>query len=170
MPRSISTLTERPGRALLLLALLFAVIAAVLVFVALNQNDDDDKEAPPRPPPRSSSPPMISTPAPPSRASMLEVADVPTDSVLDGAFSDVDDLDEQVTRYPLISGEQVIASKIGVPEEDDGGAVVCRARGDARLLDRGVGGERRGRPLSARRPGGRHRYPRCGSWSASTSR
>jgi pilus assembly protein CpaB len=117
MPRSISTLTERPGRALLLLALLFAVIAAVLVFVALNQSDNGDKEAP------ASATTKVVVAAndiaarTTLKSNMLEVADVPTDSVLKGTFSNIDDLEGQVTRYPLVSGEQVVASKIGAPEK-----------------------------------------------------
>jgi len=121
MTRRISTLTERPGRSLLLLALLFAAVAAVLVFLALNGNSDNDKEAAASATTRV----VVATHDIDARttldAGMLKVADVPTDSVLDGAFSDIDDLDGQVTRYPLVSGEQVIASKIGVLKEDEEG-------------------------------------------------
>jgi pilus assembly protein CpaB len=113
MTRSISTLTERPGRALLLLALLFAVIAAVLVFVVLNQNNGKKEGT-------ASATTKVVVAAhdiaarTTLKSSMLEVADVPTDSVLNGTFSNIDDLDGQVTRYPLVSGEQVLASQIGV--------------------------------------------------------
>jgi pilus assembly protein CpaB len=117
-------MTERPGRSLLLLALLFAVIAAVLVFIALNRSGDNDKEA------AASATTMVVVAAQDISArttldaGMLKVANVPTDSVLKGAFSnvdDVDDLDGQVTRYPLISGEQVTATKIGVQKDDETG-------------------------------------------------
>jgi len=117
MSRTVSTFTERPGRALLLLALLFAVIAAVLVFVALNGSGDNDGKA------SASATTKVVVAAHDIAArttlkrDMLEVADIPTDSVLKGAFSSVDDLEGQVTRYPFVSGEQVIASKIGAPEK-----------------------------------------------------
>ena len=119
MTRTISRMTERPGRSLLLLALLFAAVAAVLVFLALNGNSDKETAA------SATTRVVVAAQDISARttldAGMLEVADVPTDSVLDGAFSDIDDLDGQVTRYPLVSGEQVIASKIGVLKEDEEG-------------------------------------------------
>jgi pilus assembly protein CpaB len=114
-------MTERPGRSLLLLALLFAVIAAVLVFVALNQNDESDKKTAAS----ATTKVVVATQDISARttldAGMLKVADVPTDSVLKGTFSNVDDLDGQVTRYPLVSGEQVTATKIGVQKDDETG-------------------------------------------------
>jgi len=121
MARTISRMTERPGRSLLLLALLFAVIAAVLVFVALNQNDESDKKTAAS----ATTKVVVATQDISARttldAGMLKVADVPTDSVLKGTFSNVDDLDGQVTRYPLVSGEQVTATKIGVQKDDETG-------------------------------------------------
>ena len=122
MSRTISTLTERPGRSLLLLALLFAIVAAVLVFLALNKNDEkgDEKTAA-----SATTKVVVAAQDMAARttldADMLKVADVPTDSVLKGTFSDIDDLDGQVTRYPLISGEQVTATKIGVQKDDETG-------------------------------------------------
>ena len=121
MSRTISTLSERPGRGLLLLALLFAIVAAVLVFLALNRNDGgDEKMAGP-----ATTKVVVAGEDIAARttldADMLKVADVPTDSVLKGAFSNINDLDGQVTRYPLISGEQVTATKIGVQKDDETG-------------------------------------------------
>ena len=121
MSRTISTLSERPGRGLLLLALLFAIVAAVLVFLALNRNDEgDEKMTGP-----ATTKVVVAGEDIAARttldADMLKVADVPADSVLKGTFSDIDDLDGQVTRYPLISGEQVTASKIGVQKDDETG-------------------------------------------------
>jgi len=121
MARTISRMTERPGRSLLLLALLFAVIAAVLVFVALNRSGDNDKEAAASATTRVVVAANDISARTTLDAGMLEVADVPTDSVLKGTFSDVDDLDGQVTRYPLLKGEQVIASKIGVQKDNETG-------------------------------------------------
>jgi pilus assembly protein CpaB len=145
MTRSISTLTERPGRALLLLALLFAVIAAVFVFVALNQNNDEGKEG------AASATTKVVVAAhdiaarTTLKSSMLEVADVPTDSVLDGSFSNTDDLDGQVTRYPLVSGEQVLDSQIGVQNKNEEGLsfvvpVGMRAFSVSVTEETGVGG------------------------------
>jgi len=120
MARTISTLTERPGRGLLLLALLFAAVAAVLVFLVLNQNDEGEKVAT-----ASSSTTKVVVaaqdiePRTTLKSGMLEAADVPTDSVLNGAFSDAKDLDGQVTLYSLLKGEQVVASKIGAGSADE---------------------------------------------------
>ena len=121
MTRTSSRMTERPGRSLLLLALLFAAVAAVLVFVALNGKGGNDKETAAS----ATTKVVVATQDISARttldAGMLKVADVPADSVLKGTFSNTDDLDGQVTRYPLVSGEQVIASKIGVLKEDEEG-------------------------------------------------
>jgi len=122
MTRSISSLTERPGRSLLLLALLFAVVAAVLVFVALNQNNDGDKEAVAA---GDTTKVVVAAQDISARTTlksdMLKLAEVPKDSVLKGAFDNVDDLDGEVTRYPLVSGEQITDSKIGVQKNDEEG-------------------------------------------------
>jgi len=121
MTRNIATLAERPGRSLLLLALLFAVVAAVLVFVALNQNNDEGKEG------AASATTKVVVAARDISArttldgGMLDVADVPTGSVLDDTFSKTDDVEGQVTRYPLVSGQQVVASQIGIQNKDDEG-------------------------------------------------
>ena len=121
MPRTISTLSERPGRSLLLLALLFAIVAAVLVFLALNRNDGGDEKTAGQ----ATTKVVVAGEDIAARttldADMLKVADVPADSVLKGSFSDIDDLDGQVTRYPLVSGEQVIATKIGVQKDNETG-------------------------------------------------
>jgi pilus assembly protein CpaB len=121
MARNISTLAERPGRSLLLLALLFAVVAAVLVFVALNNGGGNEETT------AGGATTKVVVAAHDIAArttldgSMLEVADVPTGSVLDGTFSNIDDLDGQVTRYPLVRGEQVVASNVGVQKNDEKG-------------------------------------------------
>jgi pilus assembly protein CpaB len=122
MARRIFTLTERPGRSLLLLALLFAVVAAVLVFVALNQSDNKKDESAGG---GATTKVVVAAHDIAARTTlksdMLEVADVPTDSTLKGSFSNVSDLDGQVTRYPLVSGEQVVDSKIGAQNKDETG-------------------------------------------------
>jgi pilus assembly protein CpaB len=123
MARTVSRITERPGRSLLLLALLFAIVAAVLVFLSLNRNDDKGDESAAAD--SSTTKVVVAAQDISARttldAGMLKVDDVPTDSVLKGSFSDIDDLDGQVTRYPLLIGEQVIASKIGVQKDDETG-------------------------------------------------
>jgi pilus assembly protein CpaB len=123
MSRTISTLSERPGRSLLLLALLFAIVAAVLVFLALNRNDHKGDESAASA--SATTKVVVASHDIDARTTlksdMLKVDDVPTDSVLKGSFSDVDDLDGQVTRYPLISGEQVTVTKIGVQKDDETG-------------------------------------------------
>ena len=122
MARTVSRITERPGRSLLLLALLFAIVAAVLVFIALNKNDDkgDEKTAA-----SSTTKVVVAAQDISARttldADMLKVADVPAGSVVDGAFSDADDLDGEVTRYSILKGEQVVASKVGVQKDDETG-------------------------------------------------
>ena len=121
MARTISTLTERPGRSLLLLALLFAIVAAVLVFLALNRNDEGDEKTAGQ----ATTKVVVAAQDISARttldADMLKVADVPAGSVVDGAFSDVDDLDGEVTRYSFLKGEQVVASKVGVQKDDETG-------------------------------------------------
>ncbi len=120
MARQITTLIERPGRSLLLLALLFALVAAVLVFVALSGGGDEETTGA-----GATTKVVVAAHNISARTTldsgMLEVADVPTGSVLDDTFSNIDDLDGQVTRYPLVSGEQVVASKIGVQKDDEEG-------------------------------------------------
>jgi pilus assembly protein CpaB len=121
MSRTISTLTERPGRSLLLLALLFAIVAAVLVFLALNRNDEGDEKTAGA----ATTKVVVAGEDIAARttldADMLKVADVPAGSVVDGAFSDADDLDGEVTRYSILKGEQVVASRVGVQKDDETG-------------------------------------------------
>jgi Flp pilus assembly protein CpaB len=123
MARTVSRITERPGRSLLLLALLFAIVAAVLVFLALNKNDNKGDESAAAG--SSTTKVVVAAQDISARttldADMLKVDDVPTDSVLKGSFSNADDLDGQVTRYPLLKGEQVVASKVGVQKDDETG-------------------------------------------------
>jgi len=123
MARTVSRITERPGRSLLLLALLFAAIAAVLVFLALNKNDDKGDESAASA--SATTKVVVASHDIDARTTlksdMLKVDDVPTDSVLKGSFSNAADLEGQLTRYPLVSGEQVIASKIGVQKDDETG-------------------------------------------------
>lgn len=121
MARTISTLAERPGRSLLLLALLFAFIAAILVFVALRGGGGDEETKAAGPTTKVVVAAHDISARTTLDSGMLELAEVPTGSVLDGSFSNVDDLDGQVARYPLLKGEQVTSSKIGVLKDDETG-------------------------------------------------
>ena len=121
MGRTVSRITERPGRSLLLLALLFAIVAAVLVFLALNKNDEGDEKTAGS----ATTKVVVAGEDIAARttldADMLKVDDVPAGCVVDGAFSDVDDLDGEVTRYSILKGEQVVASRVGVQKDDETG-------------------------------------------------
>lgn len=121
MARTIFRKGDRPGSAFLLLAVLFAVVAAVLVFVALNQGDED-KEAVAA----DTRTVVIAAHDISQRteldAAMLDLAEVPRDRVISGSFSEIEPLEGQFTRYPLLKGEQVVASKVGVQDvEEEGG-------------------------------------------------
>lgn len=115
MARTIFRRGDRPGAAFLLLAVLFAVVAAVLVFAALNQGDDDKKAS------AADTRTVVVAAhdiAPRTRldADMLRLAEVPEDTVLSGAFDEIEPLEGQYVRYPLLKGEQVVASKVGVQD------------------------------------------------------
>lgn len=123
MARTIFRKGDRPGAAFLLLAVLFAVIAAVLVFVALNQGDDD-KEASAAADTRTV---VVAAhdiaPRTQLDAEMLRLAEVPADTVLSGAFDEIGPLEGQYVRYPLLEGEQVVASKVGAQDVEEEGGV-----------------------------------------------
>ncbi len=53
-------------------------------------------------------------------AGVLELRDVPVSDVLPGAFSDVKQVAGHVARYPLVAGDQVIASRIVTDQSIDG--------------------------------------------------
>ncbi|MDI6858309.1 MAG: Flp pilus assembly protein CpaB [Dehalococcoidia bacterium] len=124
MARTILRKGDRPGAAFLLLAVLFAVIAAVLVFAALNQGDDD-KEASAAADTRTV---VVAAhdiaPRTQLDAEMLRLAEVPEDMVLSGAFDEIGPLEGQYARYPILEGEQVVASKVGVQDVKEEGAGV----------------------------------------------
>ena len=113
---------NKGNRTLLLLALAAGLVAAVLVFVALSQNDDN----------------KTTTVAPGSdvasvvvasqnisqgteiSADMLKVIDVPKALLVTGAFTETAPLVGQKARVPILSGEQVPASKVGTQDKDKG--------------------------------------------------
>ncbi|MCH7908145.1 MAG: Flp pilus assembly protein CpaB [Candidatus Hydrogenedentes bacterium] len=54
--------------------------------------------------------------------SMFELGEVPADVVLDGSFLSVDDVEGRVARYPIVKGEQILATRLVSLEdsEEDG--------------------------------------------------
>ncbi len=54
--------------------------------------------------------------------SMFELGEVPVDGVLEGSFLSVDDVAGRVARYPIVKGEQILASRLVSLEdsEEDG--------------------------------------------------
>jgi pilus assembly protein CpaB len=121
MARTIFRKGDKPGSAFLLLAVLFAVIAAVLVFVVLNQGDEE-KEAAAADTRTVVVAAQDIAPRTELDAEMLDLAEVPQDSVISGSFDEIEPLEGQILRYPLLKGEQVVASKVGVQDvEEEGG-------------------------------------------------
>jgi pilus assembly protein CpaB len=108
-----------------------ALIAAVLVFVAVNGNSSSSpaKTAPAAGPvsvvTASRDIPALTT----ITADMLQVAGLPASAVLTGSYNTTASLVGLTTRYPLIQGEQVTASKIGdaVPNNDKSLSLVVAA-------------------------------------------
>ena len=112
MARTLFRGGQGSGRSLLLLTIVFAVIAAVLVFLALNQDDEGDKAS------ASDNVKVVVAKQDIAartklEANLLEIAEVPKESVLKGSFEETKALEGQITRYPLLKGEQVVSSKIG---------------------------------------------------------
>jgi len=117
---------NRGNRTLLLLALAAGLVAAVLVFAALSQGDDDktatvsegDNTAPVVVASQNISPGTEIT------ADMLRTIAVPEALLIKGAYTETAPLVGQKARVPILSGEQVPASKVGVQDRDEGLALV----------------------------------------------
>ena len=112
MARTLFRGGQGSGRSLLLLTIVFAVIAAVLIFLALNQEDEGDKASA-----TDNVKVVVAKQDIAARTeldeNLLEIAEVPKESALTGSFEETKPLEGQITRYPLLKGEQVVASKIG---------------------------------------------------------
>lgn len=120
--------SQRTNWALLLLAVLLALVAAVLVFAALSKGGGEEETAAPV----TTSVVVVSHDIPARTKlteEMLEVQQVPPDAALRNGFTATTPLIGQVTRYPLVEGEQMTALKVGPQgqEEDDGLSFVIPA-------------------------------------------
>ena len=117
---------NRGNRTLLLLALAAGLVAAVLVFVALSQSDDEKTTT------VSEGVPVASVVVAAQNisagreitADMVKVSEVPRDLLIAGAFTDTAPLVGQKARVPILSGEQIPASKVGTQSKDEGLALV----------------------------------------------
>ncbi len=107
---------ERRNRLLIIGAIVFGLITAVLLFTALQNRDGGSS---------SSSPVQVTTQEvlvatrdvdsnTVLTADMLEVRSVPVDQVLTGGYDAVETAVGLPLRFPLQSGEQVTASKVGI--------------------------------------------------------
>ena len=111
----------RGNRMLLLLALASGLVAAVLVFVALSQ--DEDNTATVSEGDGAATVVVASQNIPAGTeisADMLKTIDVPEALLIVGAYTDASSLVGQKARVPILSGEQVPASKIGAPNDGAG--------------------------------------------------
>ena len=117
-----SSVTQRSGRWVLALAIVFGLIAAILIFAILSNNDSSDKTEGPGP---SATTVKVVTAATDiaERTSLsadeLKVVAVPAELALSGSYSDTASLVGLTTRYPLVKGEQVTASKISEEQKGD---------------------------------------------------
>ena len=114
------------NRALLLLALIAGLVAAVLVFVAVNSSDDDKTATVAEG--VTTSPVVVAaqniSAGTEITADMLKVIEVPEALLIAGAYTETAPLVGQKVRVPILSGEQVPASKVGVQDKDEGLALV----------------------------------------------
>ncbi len=116
---------NRGSRMLLFLALAAGLVAAVLVFVALSQDGDETVTV-------SEGETGASVVVASQNISagteitqeMLKTIEVPEALLIAGAYTDASSLVGQKARVPILSGEQVPASKIGVQNRDEGLALV----------------------------------------------
>ena len=118
---------SRGSRGLLILALITGLVAAIVVFVALNQGGGGSDNA-------KTGSAVTTTSAVVAKsdiaagteitADMLKVIEVPEALLIAGAYTETAPLVGQKVRVPILSGEQVPASKVGVQDKDEGLALV----------------------------------------------
>ncbi len=110
------------NRGLLLLAVAAGLVAAALVFVALAQNDDDGGGS--VSPGGGNVAVVVAAQdiAAGTKVSegMLKVMEVPEALALSGAFADSTPIVGQVTRYAVLSGEQITPGKVGPTVKGEG--------------------------------------------------
>jgi len=117
-----SSVTQRSNRWALALAVVFAAVAAVVVFVILYNSDSNSSD---KTDTLAGNTVNVVTAASdiPERTSLsadkLKVVAVPAELALSGSYSDTAGLVGLTTRYPLVKGEQVTASKIGEEQSED---------------------------------------------------
>ena len=99
----------------LIIAAVLALTAGAFVFLALRSGDDDETT---RPSPIQGDMVEVVRAAEdiPARTEitrgMLEVAEVPRDAVLSGAYSSLAAVDGQTSRIPIYAGEQLVPAKV----------------------------------------------------------
>ena len=111
------TMGGRTNRALLMMALVLALVAAVLTAVYLSQAKEDTGGG-------SFSgvvrPVVVAAQDIPARtridASMVTLKEIPEGVLLAGGFENVEDVVGQVTQVPIMTGEQVVVSKVSTSE------------------------------------------------------
>jgi len=117
---------NRGNRTLLLLALAAGLVAAVVVFVAVNSGDDEKTATVAEG--VTTSPVVVASQnisaGTEITADMLTTAEVPEALLISGAYTETAPLVGQKARVPILSGEQVPASKVGTQARDEGLALV----------------------------------------------
>lgn len=126
MARIHELTAARNGKGLWLLALLSGVLAAVFTIVAIKSaggGGGGDAGAP-----ATTSQVVVALLDIPAgteiTAQQIQLIDVPTTLVVKGAFSDVQPLIGETTRYPIAAGEQLNQLKVGPQAAGDGLAFV----------------------------------------------
>lgn len=116
----VGSSSQRTNRVLFVLAVLLALVAAVLVFAALSRGGGEEEATAP-----VTASVVVASHDIPARTKlteeMMEVREVPPDTMLRGAFSATAPLIGQVTRYPLVQGEQMTAVKVGPQAQEENG-------------------------------------------------
>ena len=111
----------RGSRMLLFLAIAAGLVAAVLVFVALSQNDDGTVTVSPG---EGSAKVVVAAQNIPAGTEitqdMVKTLEVPEALLVAGAYTESATLVGQTARIPILSGEQIPASKIGAADDGEG--------------------------------------------------
>lgn len=126
MARLQDVAMNRGNRALLLLALGAGLVAAALVFVALSQGNEEKTTIVAE---GTNTAPVVVASQNISAgteitADMVKVIEVPKELLIVGAYTETVPLVGQKARVPILSGEQVPASKVGAQDKEEGLALV----------------------------------------------
>lgn len=102
----------RTNKTLIFLGLFLGLVSAVLVVVYLSRSGDDGGSVSPG----AATPVVVASKdiAAGTRVTeeMLTIKDVSAEAVVPGVFTDTADVVDQVTRVPVVAGEQVLPSKV----------------------------------------------------------